>query len=882
MVRSSFRLATRAVAIGALHAVFVTSANAQRVLWRDGTFFTADSAQPRAAWMVTEGGTIRAVGRGAVPESLVTGARIESLGGRTVVPGLVDAHVHLVDAALVGAADWSGAATRDALERKVREAAVATTTVVGRNVDAAAVRGHAIPRAWLDSLAPNVPVLLFLRSGHAALANSAGLRRYADDATGDGRLLERAAMDAARRAAAEATPQEIVAAVLDWQARAHAYGVTTVGDNTFAPAHYKILQQLARDGRLTLRVRARSFGALPVTDDLMRSLGTPKLGVIGTAPDPARIRYHAIKQFVDQSLSLPPDATGVAPGGTVLLSRDSLAALLRGAQGTPMAFHVQGEAGLRGVLDAIRQAQGAHPPRHVIDHAGYASPDLLARVAAQGLAMTMIGPQLFDRPSLVAAYARTGGFRQDDLLDPVAHLRAGRAAITSDVPYGQDTVIAGHPEADGFNPWATIAAVTRGVGPDGRDLGGVAGRTVATDEAIAAYTRAGAWTLGDEHLIGRLAPGLRADFVVLRAGASLDGGAVPFATDLVERTFVDGTEVFRRDRPATVPARADDAGISPTDWTISPVIGYDPAAGTILGGAWFRLPLATPGSLVSVQAEGTSRGKAMGDLTWTRFEAWRRGTLSLQASATSVQQPYFGEGGATVATSRVDLDGLRWRARLDGQQAFDDAWRLVLGVEGRGRVEQARRDTLGGLLPGRVAPDETGVGFVAEVRRDTRDEPANARSGGLTALQATFVPAPVGGATASTLVQLDLRRFRTLPWRGAVLALHATAGAASGTPSYAWRYSLGGASLLRGAWDNRYRGTRFWAGQAELRLPVTSRFSMAGFADAGAIGDSRFDDTITSSGGGVRFALRRSVVLRLDYAATRDQHGVFFTFGQSF
>lgn len=869
---------------------------AQRVMYLGGVIITADSARPRADWMLIDGNHIAAVALGPAPDSLSRSATTVQLGGKVVVPGLVDAHVHMVDAGLALANDWSDVTTGDALQQRLRSAVAdrrADRPIVGRNLLEAAFRQWSVPIVVIDSIAPNTPVVLFLRSGHAAVVNDAALRRYHLEraAARDGRgrvtgwLLEDAAMDVSRRIAGESSATDIERAMLAFQEKALSYGITTIGDNTFAPHHYKMLQALAQDGALSIRVRSRSYGRLPITADLMQTLGIPKLGLIGTKPDPARIRYHATKYFVDQSLSLPTSATGTRPGGATFMTPHDVATLLRSDPHATMAFHVQGDSALAGVLGAVEAVEGARGPRHVIDHAGYASRALLARVRRDGLALTAIGPQTFDRASLLAEYRRRSGasIHEDDLLDVVAHVRDGGAAITSDTPYGQDTVIAGHPEVDGFNPWATIAAVTLGVGPDSQPMPIVGEQRLTLDEALAAYTRRGAWTLGDEALVGRIAPGLRADFAVLRTGVTWAASPALYARDVVEQTFIDGRVVYRRDVRAT-PSR-DVRAVSPTDWTVSPVIGYNPAFGTVLGAAFFTVPLTTPGTLSSTQLEASTAGQFAIDASRTRFDAWPQGTLSLALTATNFRQPYFGEGGSTSATARRYVDGLRWRGQLQASQVLSGAWSASVAAEFRSRREWSVRDTNDRVVANaHIAPNETGGALSLGVAHDTRDEPANARAGHLVALQASFLPTPDGamGATNALLLAADVRQFRIAPVRGAVLAVHGLAAVASGTPSYAWRYSLGGATLLRGAWDNRYRGDRVWAAQGELRVPVSGRLSLAGFVDAGAVGVSRFGAPVVAGGGGIRFALRRTVVLRLDYGATRDQTGVFFTFGQPF
>ena len=88
--------------------------------------------------------------------------------------------------------------------------------------------------------------------------------------------------------------------------------------------------------------------------------------------------------------------------------------------------------------------------------------------------------------------------------------------------------------------------------------------------------------------------------------------------------------------------------------------------------------------------------------------------------------------------------------------------------------------------------------------------------------------------------------------------------------------------MLRGYYSNRFRGNDHLDAQAELRFALTGRWTLVGFTDAGSIGDDGLGRLLHSHGGGVRFAIKEQVVLRLDLGYGSDQNGVFFTFGQTF
>ena len=87
---------------------------------------------------------------------------------------------------------------------------------------------------------------------------------------------------------------------------------------------------------------------------------------------------------------------------------------------------------------------------------------------------------------------------------------------------------------------------------------------------------------------------------------------------------------------------------------------------------------------------------------------------------------------------------------------------------------------------------------------------------------------------------------------------------------------------MRGYYNNRFRGDRYYAAQAELRFPLYKRFSGVAFVDAGDVADDGFRKPKWTWGGGLRFALSENIKLRLDYGIAKDQRGVFFTFSEAF
>jgi len=888
------------------------SARSQPTLYYDGHIYTADSSRPFIGYFTVEGGVITATGQDLPPGGLERFARRVDLGARTVIPGIIDSHIHFIDGGL-GLLQTSFAEARDTAALKSIVAATRDRLLdgiyVGRNLGYEPLEGVDSPIAFLDREFPDVPAVIFMKSGHAAVANTRAMRLFgfspgssvADGTIGvDGRgnlngyLLEGAAMEANKTISSRYSGSTVSAAILKAQALALSYGITTIGDNTFSPYFLKIYQRMQVDSLLRIRVRGRSYGRIPQTDVLMSGLGRPKLGFIGGGVDFERVRYHAVKYFEDMSLSTSgDDSTAARPGGPVFLDGDQLHDIFLLHPRSTMAFHVQGKEGLENILSTLRSVGGRlEPHRHVIDHAGYASGEQLAEIRDLGLGLTMIGGQTFDYENLVAHYRNrsasdraTPTLVEDDLLNMGLKYRIARGALTSDFPYGMDTSFVGYPRIDGLDPFPMIAVNVTGRYPDGREVPGFREKTLSLRQAVDAYTTNGAFVLGEEGLLGKIAPGCKADFVILHDDIFV-GDPMRLYDARVDETYIDGQQVYTASGGVIGSAGGSPTtyDVSPTDYTLSPVIGYDPALGLILGGAAFVFPLQTPGNYADVQLQAIMSGRIDLSVHYTRYELFRGTDLRLSGSFSNYFQYYFGEGDTTSADAydKVYSNIYRVQPELDFGLTDDLTLGAFLDLRGRRETSLTTKDDV--EMGSRLAPDERTVSGGASITFDTRDNTVSTKKGEFLQASAAYVPAfgNVDGLGGMLQLATDLRLFRYIYTSDYVIAARLTGGVSFGTPSYLYRYTLGGNTLLRGYYGNRFRGSRFVAGQIEGRFPLYGRFSGVVFVDAGDIGDSALEHIRYTYGGGLRFALGNNLKLRLDYGVAKDQNGVFFSFSEAF
>ncbi len=876
------------------------NAISQGTLYYNGRIFTGDSIAPWAKWFIVENGKITQTGLQGEPRWDTFSSRVD-LQSKTVIPGIIDSHIHFIDGGLsLLQVSFRNTVTRNDFIETLRSAQneLVDGTFIGRDLPASALKDIGKPIELLDNLMADTPAIIFLKGGHAAISNTAAMRKLgfgrnkvvADgtierDSAGNatGVLLEGAAMEANHIITLANSSETIQNAIMRAQALALSYGITTIGDNTFNPAFFKIYQELQKGNFLKIRVRARSYGRIPQTEELMKNVGKKHIGLIGGGVDEARVKYHAMKFFVDEALSREVQSHKPgAPGGKIFLNSDQLKEIFELHPHSTFAFHAQGEESIQNILDVVARERAASlMPRHIIDHAGYGSPEQMRRAADLGVGITIIGGQLFDYKGVSSFYRLEHQFRENYLLNTRVKVHNARAALTSDFPYGMDTLFTGFSQVDGLNPFPVMAVQVTGRYPDGSKITGVENKTISLQEAVNAFTVNGAYVLGEERRLGKLAAGYYADFVVLQEDI-FSKREIDLYDARVSKTFIQGEQVY--DATAPVQIRPLAIRVRPSDYAISPIIGYDPSLGLILGGAYFRYPLATPGNYFDAQIQAIPEGKLSVQSTFVRFDLFRKTNLSISGSYSNFFQYYFGEGAQTDASKYAKLFAQTYRLRPELTRRLDHDIRLSAFAEIRGRKETKVTDKNGVDLNTTFFPDENTVALGFVLQHDNRDNAYSTKKGNLTQLSFQYVPAGLNVPNLGDVMQItaETRYFRYVGNSNFILASRLAGGFSVGTPSYLFRYTLGGPYAMRGYYSNRFRGDKYYVAQAEGRFPIYKRFSGVVFCDAGDVTDTEFDKPKLTYGAGLRFALNENIKLRLDYGIARDQTGVFFTFSEAF
>ncbi len=552
----------------------VAAAEPADLIVLNGKVVTVDARASVAEAVAIRGGRIIAVGDAASVRARTGPAtRVIDARGRTVIPGLIDSHVHALGAAPVEAVrpfrTLSSVGDLQAWLRDEARRAPGTGWIWSPRVYPTRLAEGRFPtRAELDAAVPDRPVVA--DGAYAFVLNTAALRAAGITATSADPAGAQVVRDPggeptglvrnARSVLARYLPPATDALPLDQIEALHRVylqsGITSVVERGGTVEGYRAYEALKTTGRLHVRATVtlmlpaglqpadadRVIASLPLQpgqgDDRLK-VGPLKLTVdggilLGTSfmrepyGQSSRALYGVQDARYRGFLSTTPDVihAGIKAGH---------------ARGWQMTAHVTGDAGVDVVLDAFEAAQRAHPradPRHTLIHAYFPTPEVAHRVATLGVLVDTQPAWLFkDGDALRAAL---GPQRLARFIGVRTWRDAGaRVAINTDHMFGADRDTAMNP----FNPFLTMATAVSRRTESGQVVG--AGERVTRDEALRMMTIDAAALSFDEADRGSIEVGKLGDLVIL----SDDLLTVPEArlrTITADMTIVGGVVVFEK------------------------------------------------------------------------------------------------------------------------------------------------------------------------------------------------------------------------------------------------------------------------------------------------------------------------------------------------
>lgn len=319
----------------------------------------------------------------------------------------------------------------------------------------------------------------------------------------------------------------------------------------------------------------------------------------------------------------------------------------------------------------------------------------------------------------------------------------------------------------------------------------------------------------------------------------------------------------------------------------TPIIGYDDKNGAIYGAAAFLYQDGRPGYNAGLY--GVSNGGSFHALTFNWERRQDSGLdLSLKSQLARSFDQYYGEGSATPNAPLLRMDQDRAELQASALLQLDGHWSAGPSASLKARRETAMKAPDGAMIAGgRGFADAASPALGLKLQYDDRDSQLSSTRGGLLAMELRAIPAQLSlgdGANDAWQAEAEWRHFHSLGG-GVVLASKASGGASLGEPGYMDRFALGGTEALRGFQDNRFRGSRYYCLQQELRAPIYKMVSAAVSVDLGEAGDGRLTRPRKSAQAGLRVGLPPSYGMqaRLDTGyGDSGERSMMLQFGHSF
>lgn len=541
----------------------------------NGNIYTGDERRPWAQSLAIADGSVISTGSDEEMKVFrVNAESIKDLGGRTVIPGLVDDHVHLLPAAIdmLGyRCNFSVYSDVEAILRRVAECAEAAEPgewIIGEYWSSALIPDLSTPEAFesLEKAANGHPVMLGDDTTHNRWVSGAAMRIAGVDAdTPDpdgghivrddnrnalGVFVERPAANLIENSspladlAEKYSMRELIRLSV---AKLNSYGVTSFQDARITdPAIAQAYQSLDDAGELD------AVAALSTVFD-KNNLADPA-AVMNTAARASSLRVHTkyAKVYLDGVMTtrtaafvepyLPtPEGDGCFRGGLKISEADLAALVVRlDAMGVTVKLHAAGDASVRAALDAVQVARtlnGDNGPMHQIAHAGYVQDDDLRRFVTLRVAADASPTVWFPGPIATATAKQIGAERAYrywpfKTMSEMGVLIAGGTDWKT-LPEEQSDI------------WSGIQGMVTREDPSGNARGKMwPEQALTVEQAVFAYTLGSATALGLKDRIGSLEPGKSANLVILdRDIFSIPSNQI--AQTKVIETIFEGRSVYQ-------------------------------------------------------------------------------------------------------------------------------------------------------------------------------------------------------------------------------------------------------------------------------------------------------------------------------------------------
>lgn len=497
---------------------------------------TLDSQKPGASAFAIKASKFIAVGD--VEEvSKLKSAETKTIdaGGRTVIPGLNDSHLHAVRAGRFYNLElrWDGVKSLKRGLEMIRDQAKRTpkgqwVRVIGGWTPFQFEEKRMPTVAELNAAAPSTPVfVLFLYS--QAFLNKAGAEalkltpaskapdggRY-EFVEGGGVILHAEPnpmiLYSTIGQLPELSPEERINSTQHFYRELNRFGLTSAvdagGGGHVYPNDYQATNALASQGKLSVRISDFLFAQKPGTElkDYEKWTAEEKLHLRNTA---ARLEDYGVEGAGENLVWSAGDFENfMAPRPELKEKMEAeltaVARVVAKAQ-WPLRIHATYNESITRMLDVFEKVfkETGYHARWAIDHAETISPQNITRIKAMGGGIAVQDRMAFAGEIFTERYGK----------EAAAHAPPLRQIIDAGIPLGAGTDAT---RVSSHNPWLSLYWMVTGKTIGGTQLASADNR-LTREEALKLYTIGSAWFSGDENAKGRIAPGQLADFAVLTA-----------------------------------------------------------------------------------------------------------------------------------------------------------------------------------------------------------------------------------------------------------------------------------------------------------------------------------------------------------------------------
>jgi predicted amidohydrolase YtcJ len=502
------------------------------LILRNGRVSTMDPAQPEATAVALKDGLVQAVGSDAQISALADSAtRIIDAAGRRVIPGLTDSHMHIIRGGLNYNMElrWDGVRSLGAALEMLREQARRTPApqwvrVVGGWSETQFAEKRLPTLAEINAAAPETPVFV-LNLYNMAMLNRAALRAVGytrDTPQPAGAIIERdrngeptglllAEPNAfvlynTLNMGPRLSPEDQINSTLHFMREENRLGVTSVGDAGGGfqnyPDDYQIIDKLARDNRLTVRIAYNLFPQKAKAElaDFQRWISTGKPGdgsdyyKLNGAGEMLVFSAADFEDFLMPRPDMPPAMESDLEGVVRFLA----------GNGWPWRMHATYNETITRALDVFEKVHREIPVDKLgwfFDHCETVTPANLERIKKLGGGIAVQNRMSMQGENFIRRY----GLKAAAETPPVKRM------LEMDLPVSLGTDAT---RVNSYNPWQALYWLV-----SGRSIGGTVlypeERRLARGEALRLMTAGGAWFSRETGKKGVLKPGAFGDVAVL-------------------------------------------------------------------------------------------------------------------------------------------------------------------------------------------------------------------------------------------------------------------------------------------------------------------------------------------------------------------------------